>query len=168
MSKQENLQTTKYTVMAPASGDRAPEAIAEIDVKYFIDEDGDEILTPESLRQIDEIRARHHGILSPEDIRNLREQDLKLTQSELSDLIGCGKKSLSRWENGKGRPSPIVNLVLRALKDRALDVNYLRSLQQPEFGWVYLASGTRATSTYAYRSAYLQTDRMNVENLILS
>ncbi len=57
------------------------------------------------------------GLLADSDIRALRER-LSLWQDQLSDLLGCGKKSLSRWENGREYPSQLVNTLLRLLQEK--------------------------------------------------
>jgi len=66
------------------------------------------------------VRIRHHavcralGLLTPDEIRALRER-LGLNQAELAELTGIGKATISRWENG------------RLLQNKALD-RYLRLL----------------------------------------
>ena len=60
---------------------------------------------------IDKSQARCMGLLADSDIRAMRER-LSLSQDQLSDLLGCGKKSLSSWENGREYPSQLVNTLL--------------------------------------------------------
>jgi transcriptional regulator with XRE-family HTH domain len=69
------------------------------------------------------------GLMLPENIQQLRE-GLQLTQREISDLLQLGGKTWSRWETGRERPSRSMNILLSALRDRKLDVRYLKSLLQ--------------------------------------
>ncbi|CAN5272591.1 hypothetical protein BH23VER1_BH23VER1_29940 [soil metagenome] len=77
---------------------------------------GEEILTPESTMNIERVRARHMGIMHGDAIRAMR-QRLGLSQKQLTDLIGCGDKSLSRWENGHAYPTGPINTLLRLLDE---------------------------------------------------
>lgn len=56
----------------------------------------------------------HEGLLSPREIRSIREQ-LGLTQEELERRIRAGKKSVVRWESGRVRQSRANDLLLRQL-----------------------------------------------------
>ncbi|HCN76025.1 MAG TPA: hypothetical protein DIT13_02375 [Verrucomicrobiales bacterium] len=139
------LHTKPFEIHSPATENRAARKVATIEVQVRVDEDGDEVLTPESLNLIDKTQARYMGLLMGEDIRALRER-LNLSQDELSDLLGCGKKSLSRWENGHGYPSQLVNTLLRALDERLFTPAQLRGLQSPRADWGELISGTTPRS----------------------
>ena len=79
---------------------------------------------------IDKTQARFMGLLADSDIRALRER-LCLSQDQLSDLLGCGKKSLSRWENGREYPSQLVNSLLRLLEEKKVTPEVLRSVRGP-------------------------------------
>ena len=66
-------------------GDDVAEVV-KLQVDVWRDEEtGEEILTPESLELIDKTQARLMGLLSPEQIKSLR-QRLNLTQSEMSEF----------------------------------------------------------------------------------
>lgn len=130
MKSNPQLLTKPFDIHMPATENRAARKVATIDVQLRVDEDGDEVLTSESLDLIDKTQARYMGLLIGEDIRALRER-LKLSQDELSDLLGCGKKSLSRWENGHGYPSQLVNTLLRLLDEEFLSIASLRAVHEP-------------------------------------
>lgn len=87
----------------------------------------DYVLDGEALAMIDRVKARHMGLLSPEEIQALRYR-LGLTQKDIAALLQIGGKSWSRWETGRERPSRSINILLRALNDGKIDVNYLRSI----------------------------------------
>jgi len=91
---------------------------------------GVKVLTPESLELIEKTKARHMGLLAPEDIQQLRER-LRLTQKEITELLLLGGKTWSRWETGRERPSRSMNILLRALWDGKLDIPYLERMALP-------------------------------------
>lgn len=131
------LRTTyprPFPIYIPATEDRPAQKVATIEVQVWFDADGDEILTPESSELIDRTRARYMGLMLPEEIRAVRER-YGLSQDELSDLLGCGKKSLSRWENGRGYASRLVSTILRCLAEGAVTPATLRNFQRPRFDW---------------------------------
>jgi DNA-binding transcriptional regulator YiaG len=102
---------------------------------------GELFLDGKALEQLEKAKARHMGLLSPEEIKGLRLR-LKQTQREMSDLLQIGEKTYTRWESGHGRPSQVLNLLLCALRDGRLDVGYLRSRRNVSFNWqVALDSG---------------------------
>jgi len=101
---------------------------------------GEELLTPEANEKIEQTQARHMGLLSPEELKALRNR-LGITQRELGDLLQVGEKSYTRWETGRARPSRSINVLLRALRDGKLSIPYLQSLQKPVVDWRIPALG---------------------------
>lgn len=75
----------------------------------FIDEEGEEIRH--------EAVCRHLGVLTPQEIRSLREG--YGSQAAFAALTGIGEASLSRWETGA------------SIQSKAFD-NYIRLLQRAE------------------------------------
>jgi transcriptional regulator with XRE-family HTH domain len=65
-------------------------------------------------------------------------QRLNLSQREIGELLQIGEKSWSRWESGRQRPSRSANLLLKALYDGEISVEYLEHLsgRRPEWGKV--------------------------------
>ena len=127
---------TTTPIYRPASADKPAQLLAEIEVDAFLDDDGDEVLTPESIALIENTTARYLGLMTGRDIKMMRKR-LSLTQDELSELLGCGKKSLSRWENGKGYPSGIINKMLRLIDEGFLSPASLNAVEgpRPEASW---------------------------------
>lgn len=118
-----------FDVVIPnLEGDGIAEKI-RITVQAYTDpETGEDVLTPESMELIEKTQARHMGLLAPEEIRALRER-LMLTQEEMSELLQLGGKSYTRWESGRARPSRSLNILLCALRDGVITVEYLRALR---------------------------------------
>ncbi len=119
-----------FDIYIPATEHRAAVKVNTIQIDVYTDDFGNEMVTPESSILIDKTQARYMGLLADSDIRALRER-LSLSQDQLSDLLGCGKKSLSRWENGREYPSQLVNTLLRLLEEKKVTPEDLRSVRQP-------------------------------------
>jgi len=63
-----------------------------VEVQVYLDpETGEEVLTQESLNLIEQTRARHTGLMSPEEIKELRLR-MDMTQHEISELCRSAKK----------------------------------------------------------------------------
>lgn len=123
-------KTIPFDIYIPATENRAAIKVETIQVEVIADEHGNELLTPASEALIDKTQARYLGLLAAEDICALRNR-LGLSQDQFSDLIGCGKKSLSRWENGHEYPSQLVNTLLRLLNEDLITTSNLRQVRMP-------------------------------------
>jgi DNA-binding transcriptional regulator YiaG len=123
--------TTKrpFDVYAPGSKNTPPKFLETIEVEVE-NRFGEEFLTLESRERIERIRTRHMGLMSGEEIKAMRKR-LNLPQKELTVLLQCGEKSLSRWENGHGYPTGIVNTLLRLLDEDFLAPASLEAVQGP-------------------------------------
>lgn len=62
----------------------------------------------------DIVRERE-GLLSPEEIRELRES-LQLSQAAFERLIGAGAKTVVRWERGTIFQSKVTDTLMRVLR----------------------------------------------------
>ena len=82
------------------------------------------LLTPEAHRIIEDTKARRMGLLLPEQFKELRER-YGYSQREMGEVFQVGEKSWLGWESGKQRPSRSINLLVRALYDGEISVNYL-------------------------------------------
>ena len=67
------LKTIPFDVQIPnLDGDAVAETI-RIDVQAYTDPETDEdVLTPESLELVEKTQARHMGLMSPDEIKELR------------------------------------------------------------------------------------------------
>lgn len=102
-----------------------------IDVPAWRDPKTNQVfLDGESREILDSIKARYLGILAPHQLRDLR-STIGVSQKSMAELLQLGEKSWTRWETGKERPSRSMNVLLSALYDGRLDVNYLRTLADP-------------------------------------
>jgi len=126
-----NAPTKKvpFDIYLPATADKEAVFVETIEVAVY-ENFGEDFLTAESSELIERTRARHMGFLHGKDIRDLRKR-LGLTQDELSALLDCGEKSLSRWESGRGLPSGIVNKLLRLLDEGFLTPASLAAVSGP-------------------------------------
>lgn len=125
---------------------------------------GEVFLDGHARAKLEAAKARHMGLLTAEQIKELR-QYLQLTQRELADLLQIGEKSWTRWETGRERPSRSLNVLLNALYDGRIDIHYLRQLRRPELG----RKPVVRTQTYSSRQAMTpfvrwETGPANVSN----
>ena len=81
-------------------------------------------MTREAHEILDNTKARRMGLLLPEQFQELRER-YDFSQKEMGELFQVGEKSWTRWETGKHRPSRSLSLLVRALYDGELSLNYL-------------------------------------------
>lgn len=137
-------KTQAFAIQIPdANGERA-ERVVSIDVPVRWDEMIDEwVLTEEAHEMIDNRKALEMGLLSPEQMRLLRERH-GLNQKQMGQLFQVGEKSWNRWESGKHRPTRSINLLIRALHDGEISLRYLREragMPLEETHTVGLASG---------------------------
>lgn len=131
-----NIQKRSFDVYAPGSKTQKPQLLETIDVEVET-RTGQEFLTQESRQRIENIRARHMGLMTGEDIKTLRAR-LNLSQSDLTELLQCGEKSLSRWENGHGFPIGTANVLLRLLDEGFLAPISLMAVQGPRHSHPWL------------------------------
>ena len=92
------------------------------------------LITPEAEELLEDTKARHMGLVLPDDLRALRNL-LDLTQSEMGELLCIGEKTWTRWETGRHRPSQSMNLLLRAVQTNLLSVYDLRWLRESRIDW---------------------------------
>jgi DNA-binding transcriptional regulator YiaG len=84
----------------------------------------DWLMTPEGHEIIDDTKARLTGLLLPGQLKELRDR-FGYSQKQMGELFQVGEKSWTRWETGKQRPSRSINLLIRALYDGEISINYL-------------------------------------------
>lgn len=119
-----------FDIYIPATENRAAVKVDTITIEVIGDTAESGMVSPDSMALIEKTQARYMGLLVAEDIVALR-QKLGVTQDQLSDALGCGKKSISRWENGREYPTQLVNSLLRLLEEDKISLTDLRSVRQP-------------------------------------
>lgn len=118
--------TQPFAIHIPDANGESTERVVSIDVPLRWDEMIDEwVLTEEAHEMIDRRKALEMGLLSPAQLRELRERH-KQNQKQMGMLFQVGEKSWSRWESGKHRPTRSINLLIRALYDGEISIDYLR------------------------------------------
>lgn len=125
------LTTSREPIQIPdATGEGIAETIWK-DVPAWRDPQTDEIFLDGDAREmLDVVKARYLGILAPHQIRALRSA-IGTTQKGMAELLQLGEKSWTRWETGAERPSRSMNVLLCAVYDGELEVDYLRALADP-------------------------------------
>jgi DNA-binding transcriptional regulator YiaG len=151
-----------FDIYIPATEHRAAVKVETIEIEVHTGGSGNETVTPESTVLIDKTQARYMGLLAGLDIRALRDRH-GLSQDQLSALLGCGKKSLSRWENGREYPSQLVNTLLRLLEDKKVTPEDLRAVRQPRLTNCdkiihFIGKRQRAPRTYTGKWAKMSKD----------
>lgn len=129
------IQYSDFKVMIPnLEGDALAETIT-IKVPVTVCPDtGDEMLTEEAFELIESTKARYMGLLLPDEIKAIRTRH-DLSQREMSELLQAGEKSYTRWETGRARPSRLINVLLRAIDEGKVTVEWLRSQRTRNFSW---------------------------------
>ena len=125
------IKLRPFEVTIPTPDGTAVADRIKIDVPMKWDEDiHDWTLTPEAESLIETTKARHMGLLLPEQLRALRVR-LGLTQKAIGDLFQLGAKSWTRWESGAQRPSRSINLLLRSVYNGWITPQQLQNLVGP-------------------------------------
>ena len=69
-----------------------------------------------SKKAFEKFKTKVDGLLSPEEIRHIRKDILKLTQEEAGRIFGGGKNGFSRYERGETKPLPAISNLLKMLE----------------------------------------------------
>jgi transcriptional regulator with XRE-family HTH domain len=157
---------TKVPVKIPTLDGKGIAETVEVEVNaYQNPADGEIYLDGEALEMLDNVKARHMGLLLPDGIRKLRER-LDLTQKEISELLQIGEKTWTRWETGRERPSRSMNLLLQAVYDGKVDAQYMRIMRDPSLREKPLqVSPRRVAQTFAVQPHQICTQEKNNESV---
>ena len=117
---------------------------------------GDSYTDDEADVAYDEAVCRHLGILTPAEIRAIRER-CGPTRAEFAQLTGFGKATLGRWERGEVTQNRSADRYLRLLQDPEV-IRRLQALAEPTD-----SSGSRtpvrsAAPTYVFIPVPRQND----------
>jgi putative zinc finger/helix-turn-helix YgiT family protein len=75
---------------------------------------GEDILSANLEASIEVERRRRLGLLTPGEIRNVRET-LRLSVQDMSQSLGVAEQTYERWESGRSLPTAPGNAVLRQM-----------------------------------------------------
>jgi putative zinc finger/helix-turn-helix YgiT family protein len=144
-AQNKRIELHSYEVTVPTADGQSVAYVVPIMVPMEWEElIQDWLLTPDAEAMIEETKARHMGLLTPAEIKELRE-NLNLTQAELSEMLKIGAKTWTRWETGSQRPSQSLNLLLRGLQTGVITPYSLRQLGQPQIDWTPAAVAAAET-----------------------
>ena len=76
-------------------------------------------------KAFEKFKAKVDGLLTPEEIRHIRKDILKLTQEEAGKIFGGGKNGFSRYERGETKPLPAISNLLKMLERHPEDLKYI-------------------------------------------
>jgi putative zinc finger/helix-turn-helix YgiT family protein len=94
---------------------------------------GEEILDDVASAKISQAQRVAMGLLSSDEIRNIR-QGLGKTQREMSNLLGIGEKTYCRWESGGYFQSEAFDRYLRLLRKNPDAVRTLERIRDEKQG----------------------------------
>lgn len=92
---------------------------------------GEKILPPLLLDSLDQIRYDRLGLLRSEEIKAIR-QRAGLTQEEIAVKLGIGKKTYTRWENGRSLQNKSSDTLLRIFSRNPEMFEQLEKQRNPE------------------------------------
>jgi putative zinc finger/helix-turn-helix YgiT family protein len=92
---------------------------------------GEEILPDELTKAIEAERYRRLGLLTPTEIRQVR-QKTGLSAVDMANLLGVGEKSYTRWENGRSLQNKSNDTLIRLLDKNADAFAILDAERRPD------------------------------------
>ena len=129
------IETESPVYIPTADGKSVAETIMVKVPGWKDPESGEIYLDGEALEMLDKVKARRMGLLLPTELREMRSR-FGLSQSAMSELLGVGKKTYTRWERGRDRPTQSMNTLLLALWRGHLNPASLKAQRQPRFSWL--------------------------------
>jgi putative zinc finger/helix-turn-helix YgiT family protein len=90
---------------------------------------GEQIIPDDLSKAIEQVRYRRSGLLSPDQIRQIRART-GLSAVEMAQILGAGDKSYTRWENGKSVQNKATDTLIRLIEQHPelfADINARRS-----------------------------------------
>lgn len=123
--------SSREPVYIPGADGKSIAETLWVDVEAWQDpQSGQVFLDEEASAKLEAVKARYLGILAPGQLRELRSA-IGVSQKGMAELLQLGEKSWTRWETGRERPSRSMNVLLCAVFDGKIDVNYLETLANP-------------------------------------
>lgn len=110
-----------------------PGGVIEIENATWLhcDACGEDILSPELDKAIDQQRYRRLGLLSPEDICHVRKKT-GLSAVDMAHLLGVGDKTYTRWETGRSIQNKANDTLIRLIDMNAEQFGLLEAERDPK------------------------------------
>ncbi|KHO61654.1 XRE family transcriptional regulator [Thermoanaerobacter sp. YS13] len=113
--KEQETEVIEKEEISTVRGDEI-KALAKIRICSVCGEElFDEELEEENIQRVYDIYRKKHGILSPEEIKGIRES-YGLSQRAFAKLLGIGEASIARYETGALPEKSLSNMIM-LLKD---------------------------------------------------
>jgi putative zinc finger/helix-turn-helix YgiT family protein len=123
-------------------------------------------------RQAGRVYREQQGYLQPEEIRALRER-WGLTQAQLEDALGLGRKTVARWEAGRVLQQRSLDNLLRAIDRFPQVLSFLAARQSVEVPAVAAENGAAGAGVQLPRSLQerlaqaAETEGVDVNTLVV-
>jgi putative zinc finger/helix-turn-helix YgiT family protein len=111
------------------------------------DQCGEVFLDEAASQVVEAARRKALGLLTPQEIRNLR-LSLGKTQKQMSAMLGVGEKTYCRWESGAYVQSTASDRYLRLLVEVPENIRVLERLEAGETDVVDLMANEEPTFMY--------------------
>ncbi len=134
----------------------------------------EEIIPDELSQAIQQERLKRLGLLSPDEIKQIRAKT-GLSAVEMAQILGAGDKSYTRWENGKSIQNKSTDTLLRVVDQHPemfAGIDAQRSLERKPLLQSYFASletlkGANQTALAAHGDSMSMIDREAIRERLL-
>jgi HTH-type transcriptional regulator/antitoxin MqsA len=92
---------------------------------------GEQLLSPELNRQLEELSIARQGLLPPRQIKAIRDK-LGLSQTEMAERLGVGEKSYTRWESGRSIQNKSSDNLIRLMDRSPEQFSAIEAQRNPE------------------------------------
>jgi len=92
---------------------------------------GERILPHELDRALDDESRRRQGLLTPREIREIRERT-GLSQEDMARLLGIGDKTYARWESGRSFQNRSSDYLIRLADKNPSLLSVLEARRRPD------------------------------------
>jgi len=91
---------------------------------------GEEVIPHLLSKAIDLQRCKRLGLLTPEEVREVRKRT-GLSAVDMAQLLGVGEKTYTRWENGKSIQNKSNDTLIRLLDKNAEEFSLVEAEREP-------------------------------------
>jgi len=130
---------------------------------------GDELIPPETQKQIDQAVAEQTEQLSKKELEDIAES-FALDQTRTSEVLGLGSKTFHRWLNGTQYPSRSMGFYLRVLAEFPEAFVWLRERSWRKRNRIFSTQGLNLAVRFPDLARLSQENRamcdLNQDNLL--